>query len=210
MYDVHATLVRLACRHADDAPEHCRRLSPGLDLLNQAIPEDRSCLEAGIPPKYCPLTSSSQLDYLALQRSAAAILRAWAKFVNTKLADYTKVFQAWCESLAPERFEVAQATVQGAQEYSVLIRRTSDHESGFFLDATLAQDMSVSFQDREWTIHSAVRSSAYAGEQCHAEIRPYVHEAVAGSLLQFCFCLLPGDAVPGIFCATAGHDSAIS
>ena len=177
MHDIHATLLHIGCKCKRNA-EGCSYRGHGRDLLGESVPENRSCAEAGIPPKYCPYQGKN-LDDETMSILSPLLLAAWTAYVNALVN--ANVFFGMCESLAPSRFEVVNVRshshnlrVIQHEEYSVQIRLRSNVKTGFYLDA--------GFDGTRWTIHHAIRSSSYAHERCHQ------HSAVLQPIRELCFC----------------------
>ena len=86
MHDVRATLTQLPCRH------NPRQGSAGLNLFAATVPENRTCADAQIPPKYCPFVADVPLDRQSMEAHADGIFLAWAEHVSRVLQGYERFY----------------------------------------------------------------------------------------------------------------------
>ena len=174
IHDVRRTLVQIPCL-TDSSPD-----SPGLDLLADAIPANRTCAEAAVPLKYCPFVTDVPMDRAMLSAHADKIFAAWENYTSSVMLKHERFYDE-CESLSSNFFELARATSCEAGKYRIVLQRQPELKTEFAIEAVHLRpdrggsilipeyDSWYTHSDR-WTVVSASRTTSYAHETCHSRL----------------------------------------
>ena len=171
VHDVRVTLTQLPRRRRP------RQAGVGIDLFANAVPANRTCADAQIPPKYCPFVADVPVDRASLEAHADGIFAAWDKYVSSVLLRYTQFYND-CEPLSAAHFELTRARSYQADKYTILAQHRPQLNTGVSIEAAMLY--SRPGQVDSWEVTAASRTTSYAHETCHSRLPKPVRE--------LCFC----------------------